>query len=157
MVMRVLYMLWKDEKGVGKVTIFSVVFPLFTLCILAGLYLGIVAHAKGVALQAAREAGRTAAVYHDLALARQKAVDTISEQLPTPARSGGTAGEPGQPFDPVSDVVITEDTTYVYASVSYHVFCPIPGFPKLFNKDASPWGRWASVVGAAAFQKEYQQ
>lgn len=148
--------LWKDERGVGKVTIFSIVFPLFTLCMLAGLYWGIVAHAKGVALQAAREAGRTAAVYHDLIMARQKAIDTVSQQLPAPEGAGGTTGEPDQPFDPDDDVVITEDSTYVYATVSYHVFCPIPGFPKLFNNSATPWERWANVSGFAAFQKEYQ-
>jgi len=154
--------LWEDERGVGKVTIFCIVYPLFMLGIIAGLYWGNVAHAKGVALQAAREGGRTAAVFHNYSLAHQAAVDVVKAQLPTPSGAGGAAGEPHQPFDParpnpdVPDVVITEDDTYVYASVSYHVFCPLPGYPRLFNKSYSSWSNWASVTGQAVFQKEYQ-
>ncbi|MCG9969614.1 hypothetical protein L9W92_16545 [Pelotomaculum terephthalicicum JT] len=153
--------LWEDERGVGKVTIFCIVFSFFMLGIISGLYWGVVAHAKDVALQAAREGGRTAAVFHDYTLANQSAINVVRAQLPTPSGTGGAAGEPHQPFDalnpnPVTpDIVFNEDDTYVYAQVSYHVFCPIPGYPRLFKKSDSPWSNWATVMGQAVFQKEY--
>ncbi|MFZ5642550.1 MAG: TadE/TadG family type IV pilus assembly protein [Bacillota bacterium] len=162
MILQFVQKIWKDERGVSKVTIFSITFPFLMLCIISGLYLGIVGHAKGVTLQAAREASRTAAVHHDLSLAKQKAIDMVKSQLYSPTGTGGEAGEPHQPFDPdrpnptVPDVQITEDSMFVYASVSYHVRCPVPGFPRFLNKNASPWDKWASVTAQAVFQKEYE-
>lgn len=127
--------------------------------VIVGVQFAFAAHAKGVVLQAAREAARTMAIYHDYNLARQKAVEIVSEQLNTDIVGPGGA-YPYRSFDPDNanpvdpDVVIIDDGNFCSVKVNYHVKNIMPGFPRLYDSSASPWDVWITVKGAAVFKRE---
>jgi hypothetical protein len=82
----------RDKKGfvtieVLLITPFALFFMLATIQVLQALV------AQNVATSAAREAARTYAVYHDAALARQRADEVISGTLPTGRESEAAAAE----------------------------------------------------------------
>ncbi|WP_156276678.1 hypothetical protein [Neomoorella glycerini] len=148
---------------------------------LAGVMLVHLFVAQTVAASAAREAARALAVYHDGALARNKAREVIAGTLPVtnsngqssqvinspppPPGSGGgqlaISGSPAPvknypgPFDPVTDVMLYDDGIHATAIVTYHAENLCPGLPALIQPGASPWSKWIDIPARAVFKREF--
>ncbi|RPF49577.1 TadE-like protein [Thermodesulfitimonas autotrophica] len=87
----------RDESGMTTVE-WLLISPFALFFILASIQILQALVAQNVAASAAREAARTYAVYHDAALARQRADEVISGTLPTGRENWANAAAVVQPF-----------------------------------------------------------
>lgn len=127
---------------------FALVAPLLLFLLIGMVVLGLAINAKIVVSGAAREAGRSYAVYKSYDQARQRAREAIV---------GGGLPEEFQGeilFDPYQDVEIDRTGDYVTSTVTYRQPTFLPLLPRLINPDAEPWQPFLQLTSSAVFRVE---